>query len=124
MLRDGPISSFLHGVIEYATGALLIVAPFLLGFDSGAATAVSIVLGVGVIGLSASSDLPTGLVAGVSGSLHAAIDFCVAALLIASPFIFGFSAETEPTVLFMVLGVLHLLVTIGTRFRARGQQAD
>jgi hypothetical protein len=39
-------------------------------------------------------------------------------LLIALPFLAGFSDETAPTALFIVVGVLHLLVTIGTRFRS------
>jgi hypothetical protein len=41
----------------------------------------------------------------------------LAALLVALPFIAGFSGETAPTAFFIVLGVAHLLITIGTRFR-------
>ncbi len=39
-------------------------------------------------------------------------------MLIALPFLAGFSGETAPTVVFIVVGVLHLLITIGTRFRS------
>ena len=39
-------------------------------------------------------------------------------MLIAAPFLFGFSDESAPTAFFIVLGVAHLLITIGTRFRA------
>jgi hypothetical protein len=38
-------------------------------------------------------------------------------MMIAAPFLFGFSREGAPTAFFIVLGVVHLLVTIGTRFR-------
>jgi hypothetical protein len=38
-------------------------------------------------------------------------------VLIAAPFLFGFSDESGPTALFIILGVAHLLVTIGTRFK-------
>ena len=33
----------------------------------------------------------------------------------------GFSDETAPTAFFIALGVLHLLVTIGTRFKKRDE---
>ena len=37
-------------------------------------------------------------------------------MLIASPFLFGFSDDTNETAFFIVLGVAHLLITIATRF--------
>lgn len=117
MLRDGPIPIFVHGLIEYAAGVLFIIAPFLLNFDSGAATAFSIIVGVAVISLTATSGLPTSLISSISRPAHVVLDYLLAVLLIASPFIFGFSDETGPTVFFIALGLAHLLITIGTRFR-------
>lgn len=117
MMRDGPIPLFAHGVIEYAAGALFITAPFLLSFDSGAATALSIVLGVVVLGLAAATDGPTSLVDQVPRSAHVTLDYVLVALLIALPFLAGFSDESAPTAFFIVIGVAHLLVTIGTQFR-------
>lgn len=117
MLRDGPIPVFVHGLIEYAAGVLFIIAPFLLGFDSGAATAFSIIAGVAVITITATSGLPTSLISSISRPAHVVLDYLLAVLLIASPFIFGFSNETAPTVFFIALGLAHLLITIGTRFR-------
>jgi hypothetical protein len=116
MLRQGPISSFIHGAVEYAEGVLFIAAPFLLGFDADAATAVSIVVGVGILIVTASSDLPTGLAKAIPVVIHAVLDFVVAVVLVASPFLFGFSDESTPTAFFIALGVVHLLLTIGTRF--------
>ena len=55
MLRQGPIPRFVHGLVEYVAGALLIAAPFLLAFASNAAVAVSIVAGVLVLALAASA---------------------------------------------------------------------
>jgi hypothetical protein len=116
MLRQGPISSFIHGAVEYAEGVLFIAAPFLLGFDADAAKAVSIVVGVGILIVTASSDLPTGLAKAIPVVIHAVLDFVVAVVLVASPFLFGFSDESTPTAFFIALGVVHLLLTIGTRF--------
>ena len=117
MLRDGPIPLPAHGLLEYAAGALLIAAPFLLGFDSDSAVAVSIVVGVAVIVTAAISDNPTGLVHQIPRTIHAGLDYGLAALLVAGPFLFGFSDEGPPTAFFIALGVVHLLVTIGTRFK-------
>jgi hypothetical protein len=118
MLRQGPIPRFAHGAIEYAIGVLLIAAPFLLHFNSDAAVAVSIVAGVLVLVVASSSDGPTSLVNSVPVSAHLMFDVGLAAVLIAAPFLFGFNAESAPTAFFIVLGVAHLLITIGTRFQA------
>jgi len=117
VLRDGPIPRFVHGLAEYVGGAIMVAAPFVLGFDSGAATALAIVLGVLAIALAASTDGPTSLVNSVQLQLHVLLDYLLAALLIASPFVFGFSDEGAATAFFIAVGVLHLLITIGTRFR-------
>ncbi len=118
MLRQGPISRLLHGVIEYAAGVLLIAAPFLLGFAHNAAIAVSIIAGLVVLVVAASTDGPSSLVNSIPIAVHVLLDYVLAAILVAAPFLFGFSGESAPTALFIVLGVAHLLITIGTRFQA------
>jgi VIT1/CCC1 family predicted Fe2+/Mn2+ transporter len=123
MLRQGPISRFLHGAIEYVAGVLLIAAPFLFGFESSAAVALSIVAGVVVIAVAASTDGPTSLINSIPIPAHLLLDFALSAVLIAAPFLFGFSGESAPTAFFIVLGVLHLLVTIGTRFKPEREKA-
>ena len=119
MLRDGPIPLFVHGMIEYVAAAALLAAPFVLSFDSGAATATSLIAGVLVLVVAACSDGPTSLVDQIPVSVHFTLDWLLALALIAIPFVAGFSDETEPTVFLLGLGVLHLLVTISTRFRPR-----
>jgi len=116
MLRTGPLSPFVHGVIEYAAGVLFIAAPFLFGYDARAATAVSLVFGVALIVITASSDLPTGLAKTLPVTIHAVIDLIGAVFLIAAPFLFGFNGEAAPTAVFIILGVGYLLLTIATRF--------
>ena len=118
MLKQGPIPALVHGALEYLVGALLIAAPFLLTFASGQATAASIVLGLLLLAFTAMSAIPTGLVKGITVGLHVGGDVVFAVVLIALPFVLQFTDETAPTALFIVAGVLHLLVTIGTRFPA------
>jgi hypothetical protein len=116
MFKQGPVPAFVHGVIEYLAAALFIAAPFLLSFENDTATAVSIVFGVVVLVVTASTALPTGLIKSIPVQAHAVIDFLLAAVLIASPFLFGFSDDGTATAFFIVLWVVHLLLTIGTRF--------
>lgn len=117
MLREGPIPRAVHGLIEYAAAAVLFAAPFVLSFETNSAITASIVAAVVVLVIAASTDGPTSLVDQIPLVAHVALDYVVAMLLIATPFIAGFSDETAPTVFFIALGALHLLVTIGTRFR-------
>jgi VIT1/CCC1 family predicted Fe2+/Mn2+ transporter len=123
VLREGPIPRFLHGLIEYAAGVLLIVAPFLIGFDSDSATAVSVVVGVVVILVAATTDGPTSLVNQIPIPAHVLVDYALGAFLIASPFLFGYSDESGPTAFFIALGVVHLLLTVATRFRPAPERA-
>ena len=116
MFKQGPVPAFVHGVIEYLAGALFIAAPFLFAFDDGTATAVSIVAGVVILVVTASTALPTGLIKSIPVHAHAILDFAMAAVLIAAPFLFGFSDDGTATAFFIVLGVVHLLLTIATRF--------
>lgn len=119
MLHQGPLPPVIHGGIEYAASALLIVAPFVFGFEDKFATAASIVLGLALLALTATSDLPTGLVRSVPTSLHATADFVLAIVLVAAPFVLGFREEGAPTAMFIALGVAHLLISIATRFPRR-----
>ena len=102
MFKQGPVPAFVHGLVEYAAGILFIAAPFLFGFDSDTSTAVSIVAGV--------------LIKSIPVQAHVVLDYVLAILLIAAPFLFGFSDDGTATAFFIVLGVLHLLLTIATRF--------
>jgi hypothetical protein len=123
MLRQGPVPAFAHGLIEYLAAVVLIVAPFVLAFESGAAIAVSIVVGVVVMIVAATTRGPTSLVNQVPVSVHVVIDFALAALLIAAPFLFSFSAESAPTAFFIAIGIVHLLLTIATRFKEARETA-
>ena len=126
MVKQGPIPAFLHSLIEYIAGAALIAAPLLLDYKSGAAKAASIILGVLVLFLVATTTSKLSLINQVPLSMHIVFDSVIAAELIASPFLFGFSGESKPTAIFIAGGVVWLLLSIGTRYRkeetpARGE---
>lgn len=81
-----------HGIIDYATGAVLIVAPYLFGFATGGIeqwlpmSLGALTIGVSLITryeLSAAKIMPLGV--------HLSVDVAVGALLAVSPWLFGFS---------------------------------
>src|SRR5690349_22567254 len=120
VLRQGPIPRFAHSLIEYVGGAFLVVSPFLFDFGGGA-RATAIVAGVLLIFLAAVSDAPLGLIPQIPGGAHIVFDYLLAALFIASPFIFGFSDEGAPTAVFIAGGVIYLLMAVGTLYFKRDE---
>ena len=116
MFKKGPIPAFVHGLLEYAFGVLLIAAPFVLAFESDTATGISIAAGVVVLIVNASTAMTTGLIKSIPVPAHVVLDYVLAILLIASPFLFAFDDDGAATAFFLVLGVVHLLLTIATRF--------
>ena len=116
MFKRGPIPPLVHGLLDYLLAALLIAAPFLIGFDEDAATALSIAAGVAVLMLGAFTAWRTGIVKSIPPVAHAMLDYLLAALLIALPFLAGFSDDGEASAFFVAVGVAGLLLTIATRF--------
>ena len=90
MFKKGPIPAFVHGLLEYAVAILLIAAPFLFTFDSDTATGISIAAGVVVLIVNASTAMSTGLVKSIPVQAHVMLDYALAFILIASPFLFSF----------------------------------
>jgi hypothetical protein len=117
MIKQGPIPAFVHGLFEYIAGIALIALPLILNYDSSAATAASIVLGVLLLVLTATTAWSTSLVNSVPLAVHILLDYALAAVLIASPFLFSFSDESKPTGVFIAAGVIQLLFSIATRYR-------
>ena len=116
MFKRGPIPPFVHGVLDYLLAVLLIAAPFLFGFDADAAIAVSIVAGIVVLMLGAFTSWTTGIIKSVPPVAHAMLDYLLAALLIAAPFLFGFTDDSGATAFCVVVGVAGILLAIATRF--------
>jgi SPW repeat len=116
-LRRNSVPLFVHGLVEYGAGALSILAPFLFSFDSDVATAVSILLGAGIIVLGFMTEAPTGVARNLPIASHVVIDYVLSLFLIVSPFIFGFSDDANATAYFIVIGVGFLLLTVATRYR-------
>jgi hypothetical protein len=113
--RRGSVPLALHGLAEYGIGVLLIFSSPLLGFD-GEPRVAAILLGAAVIVLAALSDVPTALMRRIPIGSHIVIDYVLGIVLIASPFIFGFSDDEGALAFFIVMGLGYLILTAVTRF--------
>jgi hypothetical protein len=116
VFKQGPIPAFVHGLVEYAAAFLLIAAPFIFDFTKDAATALSVIVGVLILIIASSTAWRTGLIQSIPVQAHVMLDYVLAIFLIASPFILGFSDDGTAAAFFIILGVVHLLLTIATRF--------
>jgi hypothetical protein len=115
-LPRGSVPLTVHGLIEYGAGVLSITAPFLFSFETDLATVVSILIGAAVLVLAVVTAAPTGLVRSLPLDSHIVLDYVLAVVLIASPFVFGFTDDGPALAYFLILGVAHLLMTVLTRF--------
>jgi hypothetical protein len=95
MAREGElrfIPTRTHGVIDYLMGALLIVAPYLLGFADGtAAQWIPQVVGAALVGASLLTDYELGVARMIPMPIHLGLDVAAGLLLAASPWLFGFA---------------------------------
>ena len=106
-----------HAPLDYIVGAVLIAAPWIFRFsDIGAATAVSIVLGVGLIAYSLLTNYELGVWKVAPMAVHNLIDIVAGALLAASPWLFGFADEgANAWAPFVVIGVAAVFLGLTTK---------
>src|SRR6478735_6430587 len=81
-----------HGIMDYLIGALLIVAPWFLGFSKGGAeTFVPVIIGSVVIIYSIFTDYEVGLVRNIPMNTHLTLDVLSGIVLAISPWLFNFN---------------------------------
>ncbi|KFF76162.1 membrane protein [Chryseobacterium sp. P1-3] len=107
------ISSKIHAVLDYLMGALLIAIPWLLGFaDHSAATVLPVILGASTIIYSLLTDYEYAIAPAFSFQGHLLLDLMSAALLLVSPWLFGFN-ETIYWPHF-ILGAFEIVIVLLT----------
>ncbi len=111
------IPTRLHAPLDYIVGAVLVAAPWIFQFSGdAAATAVSIVLGLGLIAYSLFTNYELGVWKVAPMAVHNLIDVVAGALLAASPWIFGFADEgTNYWLPFVVIGVAAIFLGLTTK---------
>jgi hypothetical protein len=111
------IPTRLHAPLDYIVGVVLIAAPWIFQFSGDtAATAVSIVLGIGLIAYSLVTNYELGVWKIAPMAVHNLIDVVAGALLVASPWIFGFADKGANYWLpFVVIGVAAIFLGLTTK---------
>ena len=100
-----------HAPLDYIVGAALIAAPWIFQFsEHTAATIVPIVLGIGLIAYSLFTNYELGVWKVAPMAVHNLIDVVAGAVLVASPWIFGFADESAN------VWVPHVIVGIAAIF--------
>jgi hypothetical protein len=88
------IPTKVHGILDYASGALFIASPWLFGFaDKPAAKWVPLAAGGAALGSSLFTDYELGAVRKIPMPAHLGLDVAEGALLAASPWLFGFAKK-------------------------------
>lgn len=108
-----PISSRMHGMLDYPVGIALIAAPWLFGFSDvgGAAVVLPVALGVMVLGQSVVTDYELSLADILPLPAHLGVDVIGGIVLVASPFILGFVDESANAWLPHVIVGLGLIMS-------------
>jgi len=98
----------LHGLLDYAAAAGLIVLPFLLGLGETSPLALwlSVAAGVVLIAYSLLTDYAFGVFGLLPFRAHLALDLTAAIGFVAAPFLFGWSGLVLGYYLVMAAGVL------------------
>ena len=104
-----------HGAIEVLAAPLLLVAPFVLGF-SYAAGAISIALGVLLIGLAVSIYGGEGERGTVPLTAHAGLDHVLATITIVLGIALGITGDSVAAIFMVGFGSAHMALTASTRY--------
>jgi hypothetical protein len=105
------IPTRMHAAMDYLVGVLLIAAPWIFRYadESSAATWISVVAGLAMIGMSLMTDYEGGVVHMIAMRMHLVTDAALGVFLAVSPWLFGFADEgANAWVPFVAIGVLEL----------------
>jgi hypothetical protein len=113
----GPIPLNVHAALEPVIAVVIIAAPWIFGF-SDVDSAKTVCIAVGVIMLVAGSltDWRLSLARVIPLRMHFMTDLLLAAVLILSPFVLGFSDEGGATRFTIIAGVLEAMTAVATRW--------
>lgn len=118
-MRNGPISTNTHAMLEPLMAILLIASPWIFGFSStDDAKTICIVAGVAMLILGATTRWRYSLVNLVPLEWHFRSDLLLGLLLILSPFIFGFDGAGGATRFLIIFGLAEIIAALATNWEA------
>ena len=103
-----------HGILDYATGALLLAAPYLFGFATGGIEQwLPQLLGATTIAMSLFTDYELSISRAIPLRVHLGMDMVSGALLAVSPWLFGFAGLIWWP--HLLVGLVEIVVPMLTR---------
>ena len=103
-----------HGILDYATGALLLAAPYLFGFATGGIEQwLPQLLGAMTIAMSLFTDYELSISRAIPLRVHLGMDMVRGALLAVSPWLFGFAGLIWWP--HLLVGLVEIVVPMLTR---------
>ncbi len=123
-MERGPISPNTHAAIEPIMALLFILAPWIFGFsDITEAATISIIVGAAMLVSGMLTRWRLSLVKLIPLRTHFMMDLGLAAVLVLSPFVFGFIDEGSAARFMIIAGVLEALAALGTRWNPAEAEA-
>ena len=110
-----PITPRAHGILDYATVAIFLNAPMVLGFSGTPSAILYWLAGIHLL-MTGLTDFPYGVFKVIPFRIHGVIDVLAGIFLLAAPWIFGFAADSGPRNFFLVLGVFSFAVVALTNY--------
>ena|SRR5947209_11442750 len=108
------IPTRIHGLVDYAMGVLLIIAPWVLGFGgNNPQTWIPVLLGVASAVYSLCTRYEVGAFPLLDMPVHLWLDFGGGLLLAASPWLFGFAGNVWAP--HLILGLLEMGMSLMTQ---------
>jgi len=119
-MERGPIPLNVHAALEPVIALVIIAAPWIFGFsDADDAKAVCIAVGAIMLIAGSMTDWRISLARVIPIRTHMMTDLLLAAVLILSPFVLGFSDHGGATRFTVIAGVLEALTALATRWDPR-----
>ena len=115
----------LHGLLDYAAAAGLIVLPFLLDLAASSPLAhwLSVAAGVGLVAYSLLTDYAFGVFRVLPFRVHLALDLSAAVAFLAAPFLFGWSGLVLGYYLVMGAAVVAVVAVTNSGATELGRRA-
>jgi hypothetical protein len=111
------LSPKIHGFLDFAVILLLFIAPPLLGFP-GVAASVSYILGAAYLALVLLTAYPLGLAKLIPFTVHGTIELVLSPLLVAMPWLAGFSEYNAAQYFYVIGGIALFFVWLTTDYKA------
>ncbi|CAM3645155.1 SPW repeat-containing protein [Deinococcus saxicola] len=110
-----PITSAMHGILDYAAAAFLVLAPSLFNLDGTAALTFYLLAAIEFV-LALLTAFPSGVLKVIPVRVHGGIDLVTAFVIAALPWLLGISQQSTARNLLLAVALLVLVIWFMTQW--------